>query len=399
MNFLHRFYQRDIQQPKIFSLIDIGRDAIKAAIVRVIPDGAGIEVIGHGLVKTGGADIAGGRLEATAVANQVNISLTLAEDSTEAVVGQKVVPDDVIFAVAGRATIGKLFTVRQTRPKPEKPITVKELKQLKTRAERQVYQGLTKSSSQGGASAREGGKWRALAVNDVGLRVDNHLVLNGIGLTGRELSFSIFGVAIQSSAWRALDVLANQLDLSVADIIAAPQALAAMVPQTESVLLDTGASGTNICLIRDNALVATDWVPFGGDFFTQALAQTLEVNPNEAKSLKHALTRGGLTEDEIDYLNAELEPARRRWYEAILAVLTRNSGGRALPWRIFLTGGGSLLPALDHLFQADPTPFDRVPDVSRLGQASFSGIDDLTRSLDYDFFALTLSLTVGLLDV
>ena len=63
----------------------------------------------------------------------VNAALTQAEDSTEGIVGRKVVPDDVIFALTGRATVGKLFTVQQTRPKPAEPITAKELANLRAR--------------------------------------------------------------------------------------------------------------------------------------------------------------------------------------------------------------------------------------------------------------------------
>jgi cell division ATPase FtsA len=388
MNFLRRFYQRRKRQPTAYSLIDIGRDTIKAVVVLLKPETGSLEVVGHGLAETGPSDITGGRLEATAVTSQVNIALTLAEDSTEAVVGHKIVPDDVIFAVAGRATIGKLFTVRQSRPQPGKPISAKELNQLKQRAERNVFQGV----SQGDDQKR---KWRPLAVNDVGLRLDSHLILNGVGLTGQELTFSIFGVAVQVSAWRALEVLANQLDLTLANMIASPQALASIVPQTEAILLDTGASGTTLCLIRDNALVAADWVPFGGDYFTQTLARALDIRPGEAKTLKHALSAGGLSEDEVDYLNNELDPARHRWYEAVMEALLRQAAGKALPWRIFLTGGGNLLPALGFLFQADPTYFDRVPDVSRLGAPAFTGLKISSQDLDYDRFALALSLTVG----
>src|SRR6185295_7191666 len=180
MKFLHRVRQEKKARASAYSLVDIGRDTVKAVVVLCKPDTAEVEIIGYGLAETGGHDISGGRLEATAVTSPVNAALTQAEDSTEAVVGHKVVPDDVIFALAGRATVGKLFTIRQTRPKPQEPISAKELAHLRARAERLVRQSLANLPL-------EGGQWQALTVTDAGIRLDDHLVLEGLGLTGQEI--------------------------------------------------------------------------------------------------------------------------------------------------------------------------------------------------------------------
>ena len=98
MKFLHRFQPKKSQSPTSFSLVDIGRHTVKAVVVLKIPDTPEPQVIGYGLAETGGHDVTGGRLEAAAVTNPVNTALTRAEDSTETVIGQKIVPDDVIFA-------------------------------------------------------------------------------------------------------------------------------------------------------------------------------------------------------------------------------------------------------------------------------------------------------------
>lgn len=398
MKFLHRFSQVRSHRPSSFSLIDIGRDTVKAAVVLIIPENVEPQIIGYGVAETGGHDITGGRLEADAVIGPVNTALTLAEDSTERFIGQKIVPDDAIFALAGRATIGELFTVRQTRPKPSEPISAKELDQFRARAERLVRQGLADLPV-------EGGQWQALAVTDAGFYLDRRLVLGGLGLTGRESSFSVFGVAGQAGALRALEVLSNRLDLMIANIVAASQALAAVTPYPEALILDVGLGGTEVCIIRDNALVASGSVPFGGSFFTHALVQSLEIEPTEAKVLKHALVADELSPGEANWVDSHLDLARRRWHEAVmnlLASLSRRVDAQSeifdqpLPWRIFFTGGGSLLPGLDKLLRYDPTPFHRAPEVAQLGTGALPAMQDLTDGIDYNLFMLTLSLTAGL---
>lgn len=366
----------------------------------VIPDHVEPQLVGYGLAETGGHDIAGGRLEADAVTGPVNRALTQAEDSTERFIGQKIVPDDVVFALAGRATAGKLFTVRQTRSRPTDPISTKELDNLRLRAERLVRQGLA-------GLPVEGGHWQPLAVTDAGLYLDNRLVLGGVGLTGHHLSFSMYGVAGQAGALRAMEVLANRLDLLVANIVAGSHALAAVAPAAEAVILDVGFAGTDICVVRDNALVAATWIPFGGNFFTHTLAAALEIEPHDARQVKHAYSRGQLTAGEAGQVEAILEPASRRWYEAVIDMLVkltvqadsqRDIFDRPAPRKIFLTGGGSLLPGLDALLRSDPSPFNRAPEVARLGTAAFRAVQDLTDGVNFDLFSLAVSLTAGLPD-
>lgn len=389
MKFLRRFPQKKKQRPRAYSLVDIGRDTVKAVVALRKPDTGEVEIIGYGLAETGRHDISGGRLEATAVTTPVNAALMQAEDRTETVVGRKVVPDDVIFTLAGRATVGKLFTVQQTRSKPAEPIRAKELANLRSRAERLVKQSLA-------SLPVEGGQWQALAVTDAGIRLDDRLVLEGLGLTGQEISFSVFGVAGQAGALRALQVLAHRLDLEVANVVAASQALAAITPQAEAIIMDTGLSATDICLMRDNALVAAGSIPFGGAFFTQAIAQVMNLDPAEAENLKRAFVAGQLAEAEVDQIETHLDGARCRWYDAVMEFLVESSGTKPLPRKIYLTGGGNLLPGLDKLLRANPAPFQRAPEVARLGAQALASAKDLTHQLDYNLFGLALSLIVGL---
>lgn len=391
MKFLRRFPQSKKQRPSAYSLVDLGRDTVKAVVVLRKPGSAEWEIIGSSLAETGGHDITGGRLEAAAVTAPVNTALTQAEDSTEAVVGHKVVPDNVIFALAGRAAVGKLFTIQQTRPKPADPIAAKELAGLRGRAERLVRQNLANLP-------RGGGQWQALAVTDAGIRLDDHLVLDGLGLTGQEISFSVFGVAGQAGALRALRVLANRLDLEVTNVVAAAQALAAITPQAEAIIVDTGLSGTEICLIRDNALVAAGSTPFGGAFFTQTIAQVLELDGAEAEKLKRAWAGGALAQAERERVEEHLAGARCRWYDALMEFLVEAGGEKPLPRKIYLTGGGNLLPGLDMLLRSDPAPFQRAPEVAWLGPHALATAKDLTPGLDGNLFGLALSLTVGLPD-
>ncbi|RME72805.1 MAG: hypothetical protein D6784_12925 [Chloroflexi bacterium] len=399
MKFLHHFRQTP-QKPTAYSLVDIGRDTVKAVVVLAVPGQAAVQVVGYGLANTGGRDIAGGRLEADATYGPVNAALIQAEDSTEHFIGRKVVPDDVIFSLPGRATLGRLFTVRQTRAHPQKGVSAGEVRALHSRAERLVRRGLADQP----ADSRQ---WQPLAVSEAGLFLDRRLVVGPEGLLGEELCLSVFGAAGLAAALRALNVLANRLEVAVDNIITAPQALAVASPEEEAVLLDIGLGETEIYLIRSNGLVAADRIPFGGRFFTHALAQALDMPAEDAEGLKRAYAAGGLSAEETWAVDRLLAEARRRWYTALLDTLQAMSArvaaqndiyDRPLPRKIFLTGGGSLLPGLDVLLRASTAPFDAAPDVAHLGPGVLPNIQDLTDGLDYTLFLPALCLTAGLPD-
>lgn len=386
MKILHQLQRRKSQTPAAYSLLDVGRDSVKAAVALIIPGNREPQVVGFGLAPTGDHDITGGRNEAEAVVHPVNEALTQAEDSAERYIGQKIVPDDVIFAVAGRAVFGKLFTVEQSRPKWSSPITPKEVKNIRLRAEKLVPQGLAEG-------AYEGGQWLPLAVTDAGTRLDGRLVLDEVGLTGRRISHAVFGVAAQASALRGLEVLAEKLNLAIANVVASPHALASIVPQSDAIILDIGYSGTDILLIKNDALTATEWVPFGGYFFTHSLAQSLNLSARAVRTLKHAYGNNSLLGDQAERMARHLEPAFDRWADAVFEVFTEFSVPQALPRHIYLTGGASQVPGFDRVLKNNPGPFEAVPEVSHLGPTT---IKDLTDSMNYNLMALALSLTVGI---
>jgi cell division ATPase FtsA len=362
---------------------------VKAVVVLVIPDNVEPQVVGYGMAETGDRDITGGRNEAEAVSKAVNEALIQAEDSAQKYIGQPVVPDDAIFAIAGRAVVGKLVTVKQGREKPSRPISAKEFNDLRVKAERLLPAALA-------ASAFEGGQWQPLAVTDAGIMLDGRRVVEGVGLTGRELSCSLFGVATQASALRALEVLAEQLNLNIANIITSPHALASVAPSADAVIMDVGFSGTDICVIRNDALVATDWVPFGGHFFTQSLAQSAQMTMTEAQSMKHGYTTGTLSPVEMENVFRDLKKPLRRWFTAILEVLDTFAIDRPLPRYIYLTGAGSQLPGLDRTLKFAPALFEAVPEIDRLGRQSLPYVKDLTDDMNYNQMALALSLVIGL---
>jgi len=166
------------------------------------------------------------------------------------------------------------------------------------------------------------------------------------------------------------------------------------MPRREAILIDVGAQGTGLSLIRHDALVATCWWAQGGAFFTDSLAQAFRCSPEEAEALKRAYTDHALSTEDEDLVARSLTKPVAAWSETLVARLNHmakvdmthqpapanhyagslmvTEEGEPLPGRIYLTGGGSLLPDLPQsLLSLESTTslsFRRSLEVESLGR-------------------------------
>jgi cell division ATPase FtsA len=357
-------------RPRHFSLVDFGADTIKAVVIQ--RESTGARVLGYGFAPANGRDLSGGRADTAALAAIADEALTAAEDQTETTGQGKVVPDDVLFCIPARLSRGECFTVRQARPDPSVPITARELKAAWERVERLTREQLPTRGD-------DNLTWKPLAITPGAGCVDNHYVTDPLGMKGRELALSAFGMAVWPSALRAVEAIADRLELALVNVVPVPQALASSAPGRDAILINIGAKGTSLSLIRHDALLATHWWPQGGEFFTQGLARAYDCPPDEAEALKRAYTDRALSAHDENLVAHSLAASVEGWLEALTAALRQMAAAQtafdrdeALPEHIYLTGGGSLLPDLTYallsLASAPTLSFRRSPEVESLGR-------------------------------
>jgi cell division ATPase FtsA len=364
--------------PRHFSLIDFGTDTVKAVVVR--REKAGVRVLGFGFSPTEGHCLSGGRADIAALVAITDSALVAAEDQTETNNQGKVVPDEALFCIPSQFTRGECFSVRQTRADPSAPIAPRELKSVWERVERLARERLPLLDD-------DSITWKPLAITPGVITVDGHHVTDPVGLKGRDLALSAFGVAAWPSVLRAAETVAERLELGLMSLVATPQSLASVVPQREAILIDIGAQGTSLQLIRHDALVSTSWCPKGGEFFTQSLSWAFRCLPEEAEALKRAYADNALSAKDKDLVARSLVKPIALWLEELVALLCQMVTKQAvcrptdmaldsdrvgsLPGRIYLTGGGSLLPDLSPALsslEANPSlGFRRSLEVELLG--------------------------------
>lgn len=373
--------------PDAFSLIDIGTDTVKAAVVHVENDQ--IRVLGHSLAPTEGQLIPRRRSEAAVLAAAVNRALQEAEDATESSEGFKLVPDYAILALPSTHLAGKRFTFQHQRSNPADPVSEREVDQLWDRAMRQVRKALTQLPG-----AQEG--WLPQTVTPAGVWIDDHRVNDPRGLYGRILSLSVYGVACPPTVVDSLDRLAEKLDLEIYHLVPAGQSLATLVPTKDALLLDVGATHTSCYLIRHDSLIEMISIPVGGATFTHHLANSFRCALDAAESLKLAYSAQVLSAHDTGLVQRRLKHPLQSWADQLAEVLLQINGNERLPASIYLVGGSAVLPDLPRYLLASLASaelmFEQAPETLHLGGTNLSGFAGAPTGFRGQLLALALSL-------
>jgi cell division ATPase FtsA len=368
------------------SLLDLGAESLKAVVAR--REGDTIRILGYGIAPTRGYSLGGDRAAILTLAVAAEEALTTAEDHTTSALGHKIVPDDAVFCLPARFIRSQMIVLRQRRADPTTPISLREVDRLREQANNLLRKRL---SVQDGSNET----WEALAPTNGGMVffVDGHPVREAVGLKGKALAASVLGIAVPSRIVSAAATIARRLEVTPYAVMAVPQSLTGLVPQREAILIDVGHHGTNVNLIRHSTLMATIWWPQGGEHFTTSLARTFRCMPEHAEELKRAYVGNLLSREDAVLVKRALEKPMHDWFDSLVAVLRtladehrHNMSGicihegetsthpeGVLPGRIFVTGGGSLLPdlvsAVHNVETAVGIHFDRAVEVESLGHS------------------------------
>lgn len=196
----------------------------------------------------------------------------------------------------------------------------------------------------------------------------SHEVLNHRG--GTDAGFDVLLVAAPT---RFIDKVVNLARLSGLNLMSLETDAFSLVRSlinvdpTPALVLDFGSHATNILAVNQGRLVYTRSFPNGGETFTQAVANALDLPPDQAESYKN--TYGfdptkleGKVKKALDPVLALIftEIDKTIQYQSTLPYLAK-------PVRLVLTGGVSLLPEIASRLTAqfglevqNGNPFTRV---------------------------------------
>lgn len=385
MQFLQRRRQQLIEDrdpQTVRALLDFGSSNARALIVRLIPNG--VEVLGTGEVKGHSGVLRSGQvIRHHEISKLVELALSAAESDTARHGGLPYIADDAIVGLTGPFLHSDRNIKNSPRSDPIAPIYETEILEILHKVQEEnleklshhmklskIRQTLVGSQLVGAMSIRRDTR-QVERIPDVSRGIP--------ALSGDFLSLAICNLTWPKQGLELLKRILEDLELNLIDAIPIAQAIAVALPSPDAILIDIGYKHTEVSLVERGALSHLLNIPFGGHFFTQQLIKKLHLSQENAELVKqeHAQSKGLSGGRPVSRV---LRQAAKEWLQKIEQILLKLAGDAPLPPRLYLFGGGSLLPELREELRARAwtrrLPFIRHPSIEILMPDHLRGLND-----------------------
>lgn len=368
-----------LKKPNNFGLaLDIGTEFAKALIFEV-KDGKA-QVVGVGRKRQRLGD-----MQAGAVRDIKGVIDTCDGAIKEAEGESKMSADKAILGIAGELIKGVTTVVHYTRMDPEKEITFAELSKIIQRVQEEAFsQARELLAEETGYSSVE-----VKLVNSaiVEVKIDGYRVNNPIGFKGKEVKVGVFNAFAPLIHLGALQTIADELGLDVISIAVEPYAVArAYVSEGDyaAIFIDIGGGTTDVAVVRKGGVEGTKMYGLGGHAFTHRIATEFSLSFAEAEKLKIKYSAGSLDKKKKREVAEALSGDVAVWAEGLNLAL-EEFAEELLPRKIFLCGGGALLPEMIQILDRPDwrkgLPFSRPPKIAFASLKDVSGVIDKTAKL------------------
>lgn len=364
------------------ALLDFGSSNGRALIARLTPNG--VEVLGTGEAKGHSGVLREGKvIRHHEISKLIERALSAAESDTARHGGLPYIADDAIVGLTGSFLLSDRNIKNSPRSNPIAPIYEAEMIEILRKVQ---GENLAKLSHQMSHSKIRRTLVASQLVGAMSIRRDTRQaerisdLSRGIpALSGDFLSLAICNLTWPKQGLELLGRVLEDLELNLTDVIPIAQAIAVALPSPDAILIDIGYEHTEISLVERAALSHLLNIPFGGEFFTQQLIKELHLSKENAELVKqeHAQSKGLSGGRPVSRV---LRNAARVWLQKIEQILLKLAGDAPLPPRLYLFGGGALLPELLEELRAQAwtrrLPFIQHPIIETLMPDHLRGLND-----------------------
>jgi len=366
---------------KLFIALDIGTEVVKALVCSAEGDRG--RVLGVGRQKQRLGDMASGAVtDIGAVINNCNEAIRKAEKMAG------VSTDQLVMGIAGELVKGSTTTISYTRREPDTKIDLGELKNIVHKVQWKAFDEVRSEMAFETGYNEIDIKLVNAAIVDV--RIDGYKVANPLGFQGKEVTISIFNAFAPLVHYGSLQTIAAELDMDLLAITAGPYALARCLSHEDggnlsAVFIDMGGGTTDVAVVNNGSVVGTKMFTLGGRSFTKRLAQALSVSFDDAEKIKLAYSDDQLEKQSHRIVREAMKSDCEVWISGVGLTLSEMEKIDILPSRIYICGGGSLLPEIKEVLDSrewtQSLPFPKKPSITFLEPKMITNMVDETRQL------------------
>ncbi len=368
--------------------LDIGTEYVKVVLFR-IDDERNATVVGTGKARQKLSDMHGGAvtdIQGVIHNSEIAIDQAVQEAGVEA--------EQVVVGIAGELVKGVSNTITHVRKKPQERMMPDEIKEIVSEVQQRALEMNRKALAWETGHAEIDVQLVNSAV--VGMTIDGYRVQNPLGFSGRNIVVTVYNSFAPIVQLGAIQTVAEALGLDLLSVAAEPYAVSRCLGEEETsdlsgVFIDIGGGTTDIAVVRGGGLEGTKMIALGGRTFTKRIASDLKIPFREAEEMKLAYSQGKLDEKQMKRVGEALATDVEIWISGVELALEefshseRFTDNKVMPPRLFMAGGGSLLPEIkDALTTRDwykRLPFPGKPEVMFLKPEHVAGFKDGTGKL------------------
>jgi cell division protein FtsA len=366
---------------KLFIALDIGTEVVKALVCSAEGDRG--RVLGVGREKQRLGDMASGAVtDIGSVINNCNEAIRKAEKMAG------VSTDQLVMGIAGELVKGTTTTISYTRREPDTKIDLSELKNIVHKVQWKAFDEVRSEMAFETGYNEIDIKLVNAAIVDV--RIDGYKVSNPLGFQGKEVTISIFNAFAPLVHYGSLQTIAAELDMDLLAITAGPYALARCLGHEDggnlsAIFIDMGGGTTDVAVVNNGSVEGTKMFTLGGRSFTKRLSQALSIGHEDAEKIKLAYSDEKLEKQSQRIVREAMKSDCEVWISGVALTLAEMEKIDILPSRIYICGGGSLLPEIKEILDSrewtQTLPFPKKPSVGFLEPKMITNIIDETRQL------------------
>jgi cell division protein FtsA len=323
--------------------VDVGTGSVKV-LAGMIGDGGSFVIKGSGAVPTAG-------FSRGVITNVAELAAAVKAAIDCAVMAADIFPDSIYLGIGGM-DISSANNIGSIAPSSPGTITGQDV-------ERACRAAAVVTMSEG---------QRIMHVLPTGYWVDGEkLVEKPLGRSGARLEVETHIVTVPETNVdefiNALAVKGIHITDVFANAVVAAEVLAATVEEPDYLVMDIGAGITNLALFSGDKIRMSAFVPLGGDYITNDIAQGIGVSQVHAEEIKRYYARlnkrlrghdvildcndYGTTDKQVsyDFLNTIVE-SRIEEIVAMIHSYLEPALSRYSITRIVLTGGAAMLPSI-----------------------------------------------------
>lgn len=386
--------EKNSNSNKTYIALDIGTEVLKALLFQIKP--THVEILKSSRISQQELAMDSGAIrDLDLVLSNCKLALTnIFQDIPE-----NYRPSEIVLGLAGEFIQGVSITVNYLRDKdPSKKIDEKEESNLLNKVHKQIINTGKESLSERTGLLPE--DIEILHITTMGMEVGGLRTNSLVGYTGKQIKGYFYASFAPKTYVDALKSLANNLNLGIIGIVAQPFAVAQAFNQKEissAIFVDVGGGTTDIAIVENGNVVDTEMFAFGGRVFTRQIAKEMKLDFRHAEMRKIKYSENELERSISAPVKSIMHKTSQLWLETFTTALEEVDSMTVFPPRIFLCGGGSLLPEIRTSLLEYPwtklLKFARNPQISLFTPAQLADVKDLTGELNNAYDVTPVALT------